>query len=339
MKFTREDIDILKDWANQNVLDVFASLNFFPSNHGKYLKSQCPIPYHGGDADNINAFSWSFFNNRWGCWTHQCHKETKYDIIGFVQAMRECTFGAALWWLYNLKEKGFSTSLSKKVQHICNKQRFQRKLDKRKLEILMSDFYFKSRGISEELLKKHQVGYWQKEGTFLNKRAIVPLFDIDSNLVGYSARSLLSSDECTKLGVTKWIHAIDFVVNSDEMLDKSNILYNLDKCKDIVKFTKTIYLVEGPIDCWRLEMAGINNVVATLGLYVTMAQQNILLQLGVDKIIICYDNDINNAGQNAAERLRLQLGSMFDVEVKTPQGFKDYGEMSNVQIKETLNVL
>lgn len=338
-KYTKEETLELKEWASRHILEIFQTLGYKPDDRGRYLTGCCPVPFHPGNADNDRAFAWSYDKAKWRCYTHQCDQETSSDIFGFVQAMKECPFPSAVRFLDNLKKNGFDKSITVTTKQVIKREAKSIKIDKHKLDILMKDFYFKGRGIDEFILSKHKVGYWQKEGTFMHKRAIVPVFDIDNNLVGFSGRSLLDKKELDELGISKWIHALDFVVVKSPPFDKSSILYNLNNCKEIVRQTKTIYVVEGPIDCWKLEMAGISNVVATLGLYITPQQMNLLVQLGVEKVIVCYDNDKETgSGLKAARIIQEQLGSLFIVEIKIPTGSKDYGEMNVAEIKEALNV-
>lgn len=325
------NIPELKEWAHQHVLEICHSLNFYPTDRGRYLTSCCPAPYHAGDANNNRAFAWSYDRQQWNCFTHHCEETTNYDIIGLVQTLKECSFGRALHILNEFKENGFDPSIKVATKSIIGVVRSY-PINKDKLKILMPDNYFKSRGIDSSILKKHQIGYWQREGTFMNKRAIVPIFNDNNELVGYSGRTLQNEEQIAAQNISKWIHAKDFISDKMGHFDKSGILYNLNNCKGKVKESKTIYIVEGPIDCWKLEMAGIENVVATLGIYFTPAQIALLIKYGVETVIICYDNDENNAGQEAARRVKEQLDSFFHVIIRQPT-HKDYGEMSIEEIR------
>lgn len=333
-KFSREEIDEIKRWAEDNITTVFSSLEFYPDDKGRYLTSCCPMSFHPGDANNNKAFVWSTDKGSWACFTHQCNNVTRGDIIGFVQAFKECSFYNAINILFDIKSNTPIINI-KKCRQIHKKSTVL--LDKNKLKILMPDRYFIYRGIDSAILKRHSVGYWQKTGTFMDKRAIVPIFDSNNNLVGFSGRTILPDEEYEALNYSKWIHALDFVSFKTEIFDKSNHLYALNLNKDYIKEAKLVYIVEGPMDLWRLEMAGIKNVVATLGINLSPAQLNLLVGLNIEKIVICYDNDKNKAGFNAAVKIKNQLEGLIDVVIKCPIGFKDYGEMSIEEIKRQLN--
>lgn len=324
------NIPELKDWANQHILEICHNLGFLPTDRGRYLTSCCPAPYHAGDANNDRAFVWSYDKQSWHCYTHHCEETTGYDIIGLVQMLKECSLGHALHILEEFKEKGFDPTIKVITKSIIGVKTYP--INKEKLKILMPDEYFLKRGIDNTILKKHQVGYWQREGTFMNKRAIVPIFDDESNLVGYSGRTLLDETQIEAQKLSKWVHAKDFISDKMGHLDKSGILYNLNNCKGKIKESKTVYIVEGPVDCWKLEMSGIENVVATLGIYFTPAQIALLIKYNVENVVICYDNDANHAGQEAALRVKEQLNPFFHVIIKHPDK-KDYGEMSIEDIK------
>ncbi len=331
-KFTKDEIQEIKNWANSHIIAIFQHFNVNFSDVGKYLKGKCPVPYHGGNGDNPMAFVWSFGKNSWRCYTHMCQEDTSSDAVGFVMSMKEIAFPQAIVYLHNLKN-GELQACPEVARNRSNgsTDNGNAPVDKAKLDILMEDTYFIGRGISKDVLAKHKVGYWQKTGTFMDRRAIVPVFDALNNLVGFTGRITNKDEEAAK-----WVHGKDFVTRKAGTFNKTSVLYNLNNCIDVVKHTKKVFIVEGPIDVWKLEMAGITNVVATLGLGLSFEQQKLLISLGVEVIVICYDNDENHAGSQASQRILEQVGSIFKVELKLPANSKDYGEMNVQEILEAL---
>jgi len=334
-EFTGNDIKTVKAWANKHILAILQHLGIRCADYGRYLKACCPIPYHPGDGDNSGAWVWSYDKQSWHCYTHSCQAETGSDIIGLVMAMREMAFPHAIKLLISLKngelKKAEPEALAIKMQ---TKAEDNRHIDKSKLNILITDTYFRGRGISERILEKHRVGYWQKTGTFMDRRAVVPMYDYDSNLVGFSGRVIISQEELSTSSQAKWMHGRDFVTRKAGVFNKSSILYNLNNCKDTVIRTGKIYIVEGPIDAWKMEMAGINNVVATLGISISFEQIQLLVRAGVQDVVLCYDND--GAGNDGIVRVREQIKDYFNISVKQPQNNKDYGEMTAHDILENL---
>lgn len=332
--FSKEEIKELKEWGSKNILSILKYFNIKTYEKGWYLQSSCPIPSHGGDGNNRTAFSWSLERNTWKCYTHRCHEDTSSDIIGFIMAMNEMAFPQALRFLGDLKNNNEFTNIqavTKEVDIKVEERKQSTKIPHEKLDILYKDTYFAGRGISKEVLNKHKVGYWQKTDTHMDKRAIVPVFDIDNNLVGFSGRKVDDNADGSK-----WVHGLDFVIDDAGRFIKSNILYNINNAKDSIKTTKRVYIVEGPIDTWRLEMAGIFNVVATLGLGISLEQQKQLIGLGVQEVIVCYDNDENKAGEIAANNIKKNLSDIFKVLIKIPKTKKDYGDMSVAEVLENL---
>lgn len=330
-RFSKEEIASIKNWGNSHVLAILNHFGVAYNDIGKYLLSKCPVPYHAGNGDNPRAFVWSFSKNSWRCYTHMCQEDTSSDIVGFVMSMKEIAFPQALNYINELKNGELKDAAAIPVNRQPSINTENAPIDKDKLSILMPDTYFIGRGISKEVLAKHKVGYWQKTGTFMDRRAIVPVFDALNNLVGFSGRITINDTE-----QAKWVHGKDFVTRKAGVFNKSSILYNLNNAAEVIKKTKKVFIVEGPIDVWKLEMAGINNVVATLGLGLTFEQQKLLISLGVEVVVLCYDKDENGAGQQAAKRVEEQISNIFRVEIKHPTKDKDYGEMNIPEILENL---
>ena len=339
-KYTRQEVSDIKAWGVAHITAVLRHLGIDFWDGGQYIKAACPIPYHPGDGDNRGAWVWSCLQGLWRCYSHQCHEDTSTDIVGLVQAMKEMAFPQALRYLDDLrngelKDAALDTRSDKEPAQYKQENLT---IDPDKLKILHPDTYFRGRGIDDEILRKHKVGYWQRTGTFMDRRAIVPIFDGSDNIVGFTGRLVLDYEELNKTDQAKWVHGKDFVTRKAGTFSKGSILYNLNNCKDVLRKTRTVYIVEGPIDVWKIQMAGIYNVVATLGLGLSFEQQQLLIALGVERIVLCYDNDDKdgNAGQQAAERIKSQVEEHFIVDIKAPPTGKDYGDLSVGEILENL---
>jgi DNA primase len=333
-EFTSTDINEIKRWANKHISAILRALGIRYLDRGRYITGCCPIPYHAGDGDNPRAWVWAYDQEKWRCYSHSCQEETGSDVIGLVMAMKEVAFPIAIKILQELKDTDLKdVPAEERAERILQKAEDNKLVPKDNLKILHPDTYFRGRGISEEVLAKHKVGYWQKTGTFMDRRAVVPIFDYDNNLVGFTGRVIIDEEERAQSDLAKWVHGRDFVTRKAGLFRKTSILYNLNNCKQAVLRTHKVYLVEGPIDLWKMEMAGVNNVVATLGLSISFEQIQLLVRAGVSDVVICYDND--DAGNEAAEKVKAQLDEHFEVSIKHPTD-KDFGEMSTADILETL---
>lgn len=339
-KFTRDEIRELKQWGTSHITAIFKHLGIQFIDRGRFLTACCPVPYHPGDGDNPRAFTWTCEQGIWRCYSHGCHEDTSTDVVGLIMAMKEMAFPQALRYIDKLKNGELEDA--PEDNKYLRKQGLKQNLsvDPEKLKILQPDRYFRGRGISEEILRKHKVGYWQKTGTFMDRRAIVPIFDVNDNIMGFTGRLLLTDEEIAQTDHAKWVHGKDFVARKAGTFNKGAVLYNLNHCKDIVHKTRKVYIVEGPIDVWKLQMAGVYNVVATLGLGMSFEQQELLVSLGVETVYLCYDNDVKDDGENAglggAERVKRQIENTFNVEIKLPPEGRDYGELTVGEILENL---
>jgi len=337
--YTKDEINEIKRWGRSHITAVLKQLGIEYFDGGRYLKARCQIPYHPGDADNTGAWVWSCDQGVWRCYSHGCHEDTSTDVVGLVQAMREMAFPQALRYIDELRNGELKDMPADRGSTAVKVERDNVIVDPEKLTLLMEDIYFCGRGISTEILRKHKVGYWQRTGTFMDRRAVVPVYDALNNVVGFTGRVLLNDEELASTDQAKWVHGRDFVTRKAGLFNKGSVLYNLNNCKDNLKQTKKVFIVEGPIDVWKLQMAGIYNVVATLGLGLSFEQQQLLISLGVETVILCYDNDSEskaNAGLNACERIKEQIQGHFTVSIKQPPAGKDYGALTVGEILETL---
>jgi len=216
--------------------------------------------------------------------------------------------------------------------------------------------YLLERGIKEESIKKWRLGYapdvWQSLSDFLESRnykkqeieraglaltsekgsfydrfrgrIIFPIFDLNSQVVGYGGRVFKEKD---KAEVAKYVNTPNTL-----LYDKSRILYGLDKAKVEIRKKDSCILVEGYTDVIMANQAGTLNVVATSGTALTHFQLKILKRY-TENLILGFDMDI--AGDSATKRgidLAQTLG--FNIKVlRLPEG-KDAAEIIFKNTKE-----
>ena len=209
--------------------------------------------------------------------------------------------------------------------------------------------YLLERGIKEESIKKWRLGYapdvWQSLSDFLESRnykkqeieraglaltsekgsfydrfrgrIIFPIFDLNSQVVGYGGRVFKEKD---KAEVAKYVNTPNTL-----LYDKSKILYGLDKAKVEIRKKDSCILVEGYTDVIMAYQAGTLNVVATSGTALTPFQLKILKRY-TENLILGFDMDV--AGDSATKRgiyLAQTLG--FNIKVlRLPEG-KDAAEI------------
>lgn len=203
--------------------------------------------------------------------------------------------------------------------------------------------YLLDRGITEESIKKWRLGYspdtWQGLSDFLNSqnykkeeieksgltvkndqgryydrfrgRIIFPVFDLNSQIVGYGGRVFKKKD---KEEIAKYVNTPNTV-----LYDKSRILYGLDRAKVAIRKESKCVLVEGYTDTILSHQAGVENVVSVSGTALTPYQLKILKRY-TENLLIGFDMDI--AGDTATKRgIDLAINQGFNVKVITmPEG-------------------
>lgn len=191
--------------------------------------------------------------------------------------------------------------------------------------------YLYDRGLSDEIIKKFQLGFnpdgnklyqflhakqysdadivdanlaWLSEkGIFdvFRRRIMIPIHDSNGKSVGFSARRIDASQEA------KYVNT-----SETEIYVKGNLLYNYHRAKDFARKAGRIIVVEGAMDVLAFEKAGLENSVATLGTACTRQQLRLLRYLGV-KVVLCYDGD--EAGKNATYKF-YQAAKQENLEVE-----------------------
>ena len=206
--------------------------------------------------------------------------------------------------------------------------------------------YLLKRGVSEESIKKWRLGWapnqWrvlvdfllsrgykkdeivragvaiEKENAVYDRfrgRIIFPIFDLNSQVIGFSGREFLDLGQKAKY------------INTPNTLlyDKSRALYGLDKAKIEIRKRDYCILVEGNVDLIMASQAGDENTVATCGTALTPYQLRVLKRYS-NNLLVAFDMDI--AGEAATKRgIELAQSLGFDIRVvRLPYG-KDPAEI------------
>jgi DNA primase len=211
--------------------------------------------------------------------------------------------------------------------------------------------YLIKRGIKEETIKKWRLGYspdtWQGLSDFLVSRGykrdeivkaglavqsekgnnpydrfrgriIFPIFDINSQVIGFGARVFKESG--TK-ETAKYINTPQTL-----LYDKSNLLYGLNHAKLAIRKSGQCVLTEGYTDAIMCHQAGFENTVAVSGTALTSRHLDILKRY-CDNLLLSFDMDL--AGDTATKRgINLAESRGFNIKViDTYSGAKDPAEI------------
>ncbi len=170
---------------------------------------------------------------------------------------------------------------------------------------------------SEEALRHSGLFSWkeQEDGSpgpmyaRFRKRITFPICNEQGKTIAFTARAVDSAEADPKAG-PKYL-------NSPEtpLYTKGQVLFNLDKAKTSIREMDFALLVEGQMDCIRVFMSGIGNVIATSGTAFTEHQVRLLGRF-TKRVVLNFDPD--QAGANAAEKtIALLVEEGFEVRVVT----------------------
>ncbi len=202
--------------------------------------------------------------------------------------------------------------------------------------------YLKKRKLSEETIKKFQLGYIpinnffsdlskkysiedikstgiyyliEKNQKYLDRfknRIIFPIFNLSGDAVAFGGR-IIKGDN-----IAKYINSPE-----TEFFKKGRQLFNLNFAKDERANTKEVLIVEGYMDVISLYSRGIKNVISNCGTALTESQINLIWKF-FSNPIICLDGD--KSGQQAALRIAERLFSLISEENKIYFSILDQGK-------------
>jgi len=312
--------DVIREVREANdIVDVIGSYITLNRKGSKNYFGLCPFHNEKTPSFSVNE-SEQYFH----CFG--CHESG--NVITFVMKMENMNFIEAMQYLADrahialpeaksspeemerMKRRARMLSAAKDTARYYYMNLRQNPEGKRALE------YLKSRGVTDEYLKKFGLGYapvsrsglsrylaqkgyaedelikagllFGKEGSTYDRffnRLMFPIFDSAGNVIAFGGRVMGE-------GTPKYLNSSD-----SEIFNKRRNLYGLS----ISKHTKRefLLLVEGYMDVLSVHQAGFDNAVASLGTALTPEQAR-LLKRYTDEVVLCYDSDA--AGTNAARR-------------------------------------
>lgn len=322
------DFDLLKEIkARADIVDVISA--YLPSvqKKGRNYEALCPFHTDHDPSLKINKEK-QIFN----CFV--CH--TSGDVFSFVQKYEKCSFEEAVRKVCEiinfddprLHKKTYTKPIDENLVPLygCINE-----LQKLYVYALSTDEgkiardYLDKRHINDEQRKKFGLGYSLEDGKktidYLKQkgyslkniedigialaqtkgmsdhnsgRLIFPIHNYSGQVVGFSARKMKQDDDSPKY------------VNSPEtkIFTKGNILYNYHNARQTAKRDGYVYVVEGFMDVFALDIIGITSVVALMGTKLTNQHIELLRRLNVE-IRLCLDCD--KPGQESMMLILSQL--------------------------------
>ena len=126
-----------------------------------------------------------------------------------------------------------------------------------------------------------------------NSRVIFPVNNITGDTIALGGRIIRESK------LAKYINSPE-----TEFYKKGNMVFNLDKAKDLRSETDEVLIVEGYMDVVSVYASGVKNVIANSGTALTERQISLIWKFFINPII-CLDGD--DSGQKAALRIAQRL--------------------------------
>ena len=155
-------------------------------------------------------------------------------------------------------------------------------------------------GIKPEINRRNLIGYYQG-----NDQIVIPHFDINNRLIGIRGR-YVSAAAADRYGKYRPL----MVCNQLYSHPLSMNLYNINHSKDIIKERHIAIIFEGEKSTLQYQsFYGIDNdiSVACCGSSVSVCQMNILKSLDVREIILAFDRQFQEIGDEEFKKLKAKL--------------------------------
>lgn len=270
------------------------------------------------------------------------------DVITFLTEHERMSFTDALRWLaerYHIDVEELSSPKADRreteslfiVMEFARKH-YQHNLMETTEGTTLGLAYFRERGISDDLIRRFQLGYACRGGRdlllaaerekydlgrlqqlgliseksghdFFQERIIFPIHNLSGKPVAFAGRVMKGSQQ-----TAKYINSPE-----SELYRKSQHLYGLYQAREAIRRHNECFLTEGYMDVLAMHLAGMEHAVASSGTALTEEQVRLLKRF-TDNVTLLFDGD--RAGVQAALRgLELLLRNDLNVRaVMLPQG-------------------
>jgi 5S rRNA maturation endonuclease (ribonuclease M5) len=329
------------------------------------LAGVCPLH---PSADNPSAFNIYRKSKKgypcgmWMCHTHSCHETEGRSLINLVRAIlskkadKKISYQEAIQFLMDflgckrlpyvkratneeLLRRGELNALQA-INSTSAEQEVRREtsLDIFRRHLIIPSPYMLSRGFSEKILIKFDIGDDKNR-----RRTCVPIFDNDhKKVIGATTRSIFEKCPTCKLYhppemscATASENRLNWVKWRHEGFSSAFYLFNYWNAKNKIQETGRVILVESVGNVLKLCQNKLYNTVGCFGASVSDSQEMLLGILSTFTIYTLFDND--KAGQTAAARLKEKLGRRYNIKnVKLDKIYNDIGDAPDKYIQEEI---
>jgi len=175
------------------------------------------------------------------------------------------------------------------------------------------------RRFNDESIKKWKLG-WHP----VARRISVPQYDYLGRLVNLGGRFISYWPDCVPLSESrapKWMHSLGF--------DRDLYLFGENWFELADDGSGTVFVTEGPFDVIYLDQCGIPNASAINGSHINKTQIEKLMRW-FNHAVVLMDGD--EAGIEAAERLRKILSARMEVSVYTIEDGRDPNQLCDDEV-------
>lgn len=326
--------NIKNNLSLEQVKDLLYSLGGNPIIKGEMIMAQTIC--HGGHSHKLY-----YYNNTklFRCYTNCGDAFDIFDLILKVKKIdgidwvlpQAVKFIVNFYGLAIQTENSFFSNEELDDWKVLNK--YEHSSSQEKEEKIIEFKYFEDKIL--KFLPKPKILPWLKEGITqeamdncgirynpVSQGIVIPHYNIDGRLIGIRERTLIKENESNGkykpaiLNYQMYNHPLGFN------------LYNLNNSKDNIKQIKKVFIFEGEKSCLLYQSYfGIENdlSVAVCGSSLISYQVQLLLSLGVEEIIIAFDKQFKEIGDNEWKAwtkklkdlhkkygMQIQMSFMFD---------------------------
>jgi DNA primase len=254
------------------------------------------------------------------------------DIFEVVVRAKGISFPQAVQYVaaFTGKTFGFSSIINNSTGIINDWEMINRYKKKEKIATVLPEYDSKvmdvflpypheswiNEGISYETQKKFNVSYYIRD-----ERIILPHYDLNNRLVGIRGRAMKKEDiEAGKKYMPVTVE--NTLYNHTIMMN----LYGLNKTKEAIKRLGKVAIFEGEKSVLKCEdYYGDNNFsVACCSSSITNFHRDLLLSLGIEEVIICFDKFRAKKEEETDEKYEEKLDEYQQRLLKLAQKFTSY---------------
>ena len=255
------------------------------------------ICHHGADAINHRPKLW-FSQERqvFHCWVCGLHT----DAIGLVQHVKHLDFNQAVSYIYSvLHLQVGQIEQNEQIDNWAELRRFLPNAEPEPDKLLTYDKSILSLfdhlypqewldyGISADILDKFGIGWYARQACI----SIPVIFN--GQLVGVRGRYTREQDIAK--GKYRPICTLDGTVLK---FPSSACLYGYDQNKAAIEKSRQVVLFESEKSVLKAPSFGIDNALAVFGSNISKQHIQLLLELGVNDVVLAFDSDYKQVGDD-----------------------------------------